>query len=65
MRHRARRVRAPRRDRLTPRRTERSPPGPAPRPSRRQFIGQEKVRAQLDLVLKAARARGATADHVL
>ncbi|KPC93989.1 ATP-dependent DNA helicase RuvB, partial [Streptomyces sp. NRRL F-6602] len=30
-----------------------------------EFIGQEKVRAQLDLVLKAARARGATADHVL
>lgn len=30
-----------------------------------EFVGQEKVRAQLDLVLKAARARGATADHVL
>ncbi|NED84789.1 AAA family ATPase, partial [Streptomyces sp. SID11233] len=30
-----------------------------------EFIGQEKVREQLDLVLKAARARGATADHVL
>lgn len=30
-----------------------------------EFIGQERVREQLDLVLKAARARGATADHVL
>ncbi|MFF1689538.1 MULTISPECIES: Holliday junction branch migration DNA helicase RuvB [unclassified Streptomyces] len=30
-----------------------------------EFIGQEKVREQLDLVLRAARARGATADHVL
>ncbi|MFD7409561.1 Holliday junction branch migration DNA helicase RuvB [Streptomyces sp. NPDC059866] len=30
-----------------------------------EFIGQERVRAQLDLVLRAARARGATADHVL
>lgn len=30
-----------------------------------EFIGQQKVREQLDLVLKAARARGATADHVL
>ncbi|MEU3004359.1 MULTISPECIES: Holliday junction branch migration DNA helicase RuvB [unclassified Streptomyces] len=30
-----------------------------------EFVGQEKVREQLDLVLKAARARGATADHVL
>ncbi|MBB0232475.1 Holliday junction branch migration DNA helicase RuvB [Streptomyces calidiresistens] len=30
-----------------------------------EFIGQERVRGQLDLVLKAARARGATADHVL
>ena len=29
------------------------------------FIGQERVREQLDLVLRAARARGATADHVL
>ena len=28
-------------------------------------MGQETVREQLDLVLKAARARGATADHVL
>ncbi|NUV44557.1 Holliday junction branch migration DNA helicase RuvB, partial [Streptomyces sp. CAI-24] len=28
-----------------------------------EFVGQEKVREQLDLVLKAARARGATADH--
>src|SRR5215203_3772489 len=30
-----------------------------------EFIGQERVREQLDLVLRAARARGATADHVL
>lgn len=30
-----------------------------------EFIGQEKVRTQLDLVLRAARRRGATADHVL
>ncbi|HEY5833640.1 Holliday junction branch migration DNA helicase RuvB [Streptomyces sp.] len=30
-----------------------------------EFIGQERVRQQLDLVLKAARQRGATADHVL
>lgn len=30
-----------------------------------EFVGQEKVRQQLDLVLKAARQRGATADHVL
>ena len=30
-----------------------------------EFVGQEKVREQLDLVLRAARARGATADHVL
>ena len=30
-----------------------------------EFVGQERVREQLDLVLKAARARGATADHVL
>lgn len=30
-----------------------------------EFVGQEKVREQLDLVLKAALARGATADHVL
>ncbi len=30
-----------------------------------EFVGQEKVRRQLDLVLKAARQRGATADHVL
>ncbi|RII18623.1 Holliday junction ATP-dependent DNA helicase RuvB [Streptomyces sp. YIM 130001] len=30
-----------------------------------EFIGQEKVREQLDLMLRAARARGATADHVL
>ncbi|MFF8409214.1 Holliday junction branch migration DNA helicase RuvB [Streptomyces omiyaensis] len=29
------------------------------------FIGQERVREQLDLVLRAARRRGATADHVL
>lgn len=30
-----------------------------------EFVGQETVREQLDLVLKAALARGATADHVL
>ena len=30
-----------------------------------EFIGQERVREQLDLVLRAARARAATADHVL
>src|SRR4051794_12379239 len=30
-----------------------------------EFIGQGKVREQLDLVLRAARARGAAADHVL
>ncbi|SFD37635.1 Holliday junction branch migration DNA helicase RuvB [Streptomyces aidingensis] len=30
-----------------------------------EFIGQERVREQLDLVLRAARARGGTADHVL
>ncbi|NDZ81139.1 MULTISPECIES: Holliday junction branch migration DNA helicase RuvB [unclassified Streptomyces] len=30
-----------------------------------EFVGQEKVRLQLDLVLRAARQRGATADHVL
>ncbi|MER7816447.1 Holliday junction branch migration DNA helicase RuvB [Streptomyces sp. NPDC096153] len=30
-----------------------------------EFVGQERVREQLDLVLKAALARGATADHVL
>ncbi|HEX5567826.1 MAG TPA: Holliday junction branch migration DNA helicase RuvB [Streptomyces sp.] len=30
-----------------------------------EFIGQTKVREQLDLVLRAARARGGTADHVL
>ena len=30
-----------------------------------EFIGQSKVREQLDLVLKAARQRGGTADHVL
>lgn len=30
-----------------------------------EFIGQLKVREQLDLVLRAARARGGTADHVL
>lgn len=30
-----------------------------------EFIGQPKVREQLDLVLRAARARGGTADHVL
>ncbi|RBM23985.1 Holliday junction branch migration DNA helicase RuvB [Streptomyces sp. PT12] len=30
-----------------------------------EFIGQTRVREQLDLVLRAARARGATADHVL
>ena len=29
------------------------------------FIGQPRVREQLDLVLRAARARGASADHVL
>lgn len=30
-----------------------------------EFVGQPKVREQLDLVLRAARARGGTADHVL
>ncbi|WP_051939710.1 Holliday junction branch migration DNA helicase RuvB [Phaeacidiphilus oryzae] len=30
-----------------------------------EFIGQERVREQLSLVLQAARARGATPDHVL
>ncbi|MCT2588579.1 Holliday junction branch migration DNA helicase RuvB [Streptomyces sp. N2-109] len=30
-----------------------------------EFIGQAKVREQLDLVLRAARARGSAADHVL
>ena len=30
-----------------------------------EFVGQRVVRDQLDLVLKAASARGATADHVL
>ncbi|WP_323377471.1 Holliday junction branch migration DNA helicase RuvB [Streptomyces smaragdinus] len=30
-----------------------------------EFIGQERVREQLDLVLRAARGRRATADHVL
>jgi Holliday junction DNA helicase RuvB len=30
-----------------------------------EFVGQSKVREQLDLVLRAARARGGTADHVL
>ncbi|WP_052850801.1 Holliday junction branch migration DNA helicase RuvB [Streptomyces avicenniae] len=30
-----------------------------------EFIGQHRVREQLDLVLRAARARGGTADHVL
>ncbi|MBW1604164.1 Holliday junction branch migration DNA helicase RuvB [Streptomyces sp. JJ66] len=30
-----------------------------------EFVGQPKVREQLDLVLRAARQRGATADHVL
>ncbi|WP_037914497.1 Holliday junction branch migration DNA helicase RuvB [Actinacidiphila yeochonensis] len=30
-----------------------------------EFIGQERVRQQLDLVLRAARQRGGTADHVL
>ncbi|MEV5507123.1 Holliday junction branch migration DNA helicase RuvB [Streptomyces orinoci] len=30
-----------------------------------EFVGQERVREQLDLVLRAARGRGATADHVL
>ncbi|WP_049564470.1 Holliday junction branch migration DNA helicase RuvB [Streptomyces sp. SBT349] len=30
-----------------------------------EFIGQTRVREQLDLVLRAARARGSTADHVL
>lgn len=29
------------------------------------FVGQEKIRRQLDLVLKAAIGRGATPDHVL
>ncbi|MEE1929080.1 Holliday junction branch migration DNA helicase RuvB [Streptomyces sp. TRM 70351] len=30
-----------------------------------EFVGQPKVREQLDLVLRAARQRGTTADHVL
>ncbi|MFW6719279.1 Holliday junction branch migration DNA helicase RuvB [Streptomyces sp. MAR4 CNY-716] len=30
-----------------------------------EFVGQERVREQLDLVLRAARQRGAAADHVL
>ncbi|MGB8021241.1 MAG: Holliday junction branch migration DNA helicase RuvB [Candidatus Nanopelagicales bacterium] len=30
-----------------------------------EFIGQDRVRSQLGLVLQAARQRGATADHVL
>ncbi|WP_419993454.1 Holliday junction branch migration DNA helicase RuvB [Streptomyces boninensis] len=30
-----------------------------------EFIGQHRVREQLDLVLKAARQRAATADHIL
>jgi Holliday junction DNA helicase RuvB len=30
-----------------------------------EFIGQERIRAQLDLVLKAARQRNGTADHIL
>lgn len=30
-----------------------------------EFVGQQRVREQLDLVLKAARQRGGTADHVL
>ncbi|MFW6694918.1 Holliday junction branch migration DNA helicase RuvB [Streptomyces sp. MAR4 CNX-425] len=30
-----------------------------------EFVGQERVRQQLDLVLRAARQRGAAADHVL
>lgn len=30
-----------------------------------EFVGQERVRQQLDLVLKAAKKRGGTADHVL
>ena len=30
-----------------------------------EFIGQDRVRSQLGLVLEAARHRGATADHVL
>jgi Holliday junction DNA helicase RuvB len=30
-----------------------------------EFVGQGRVREQLDLVLRAARARGGTADHVL
>ena len=30
-----------------------------------EFVGQPKVREQLDLVLRAARSRGGTADHVL
>ncbi|MGP3969127.1 Holliday junction branch migration DNA helicase RuvB [Streptomyces sp. 6N223] len=30
-----------------------------------EFVGQSRVREQLDLVLRAARARGGTADHVL
>jgi len=30
-----------------------------------EFVGQDRVRAQLGLVLEAAARRGATADHVL
>src|SRR3954468_19631370 len=30
-----------------------------------EFVGQQRVREQLGLVLKAANARGATPDHVL
>jgi len=30
-----------------------------------EFVGQERVREQLDLVLRAARQRGGAADHVL
>lgn len=30
-----------------------------------EFVGQSRVREQLDLVLRAARARGGTVDHVL
>ena len=36
------------------------------RPGRlHEFVGQERVREQLDLVLTAARQRGGTSDHVL
>jgi Holliday junction DNA helicase RuvB len=30
-----------------------------------EFIGQERVRDQVDLILRAARERGASADHIL